>query len=88
MNYQEARHIKTQLERAHDFAAAGLRDYLTNNVAPSCMGLTPDKVKFSPEYRKVKATFDQSFKELQAFNTFFMKHFKKEYAEERRNKGR
>jgi len=42
------------------------------------MGLTPDAVKFSPEYRAAKLAVDRTFAELRAFNTWFVRQFKKE----------
>jgi hypothetical protein len=47
-----------------------------NNVAGAALkpfprganGLTPDAVKFSPEYRKLKMRYDQTFAELRNIN--------------------
>lgn len=47
------------------------------------MGLTPDAVKATPEWKKAKAELDRAFKELQRFNAHFVKKFAKELREER-----
>jgi len=43
------------------------------------MGLTPDSVRTSPEFRKAKADFDSAFSALRKFNQYFVKEFSKEY---------
>lgn len=35
------------------------------------MGLTPDHIKFSPEYRATKAACDKAFAALRHFNTIY-----------------
>lgn len=47
------------------------------------MGLTPDAVKFSPEYRSAKQAFDTAFAKTRAFNAVFTKTFAKELRAER-----
>lgn len=47
-------------------------------------GLTPDSVKFSPEYRLDKQAFDDAFRASREFNTRFNKAFAKEIKAERR----
>lgn len=37
------------------------------------MGLTPDDVKASPEWRKAKARYDRAFANLRAFNAAMVK---------------
>ena len=48
------------------------------------MGLTPDTVKNSPEFKEVKSNFNKQFSSLRKLNSFIMKNFKKEYAEYRK----
>ena len=48
------------------------------------MGLVVEEIRLSNEYQSIKREFEKSFKELQEFNKWFMKRFKKEYAKERR----
>lgn len=42
-------------------------------------GLTPDHIKFSPEFQKAKRMFDENFKGLRACNTLLSKNHKKEW---------
>jgi hypothetical protein len=54
---------------------------------PTCaMGLTPDAVKFSPEFRNAKQAFNAAFARLRAFNAVFTKTFAKELCAERRER--
>ena len=46
-------------------ASAGLKAF-AHLRAPN--GLTPDAVKFSPEYRAAKSAYDQAFARLRAVN--------------------
>jgi hypothetical protein len=54
------------------------------------MGLTPDKIKASPEWRRDQANFEIAFKALQTYNKWFCKRWKKELSafrqQERLNK--
>tara|TARA_R110002096_G_scaffold110585_1_gene241531 strand:- start:136 stop:381 length:246 start_codon:yes stop_codon:yes gene_type:complete len=43
------------------------------------MGLTPDDVKASPEYKTAKADFDAVFKALRNANRHLTSHFRLEY---------
>ena len=42
------------------------------------LGLTPDHIKASPEWRKAKAEFELAFAVLRGFNKTFTKQFKRE----------
>jgi hypothetical protein len=74
--YALAKAAKAALDAEHARAAIALRSI------PGCgsgaMGLTPDDVKFSPEYRAAKRNLDLAFEQLRNFNIAFHKHFKKE----------
>lgn len=50
------------------------------------MGLTPDSVKFSDEYRAAKAAYQAALYRLQVFNACYVKRFKAELKAERRNR--
>lgn len=55
--------VRRELYRQMDVASAALK------VFPrAANGLTPDAVKFSPEYRAAKAEFDRAFAAVRAFN--------------------
>lgn len=47
------------------------------------MGLTPEHVRTSTEYRMDKARFDRSFSALREHNSFMVKNFKSEMKAER-----
>ena len=47
------------------------------------MGLLPDAVKLSPEFRHAKASYDHAFQAIRAFNGPFVKQFKKEIKADR-----
>jgi hypothetical protein len=48
------------------------------------MGLTPDNVKFSPEFRRAKREFDTAFAALRRFNGAFLARYRKEVLADRR----
>lgn len=50
------------------------------------MGLTPDSVRSTPEFKKAKADFDKAFAACRAFNAVYVKKFKKERNEDRKRK--
>jgi hypothetical protein len=54
-------------------AATAVVNRLKGDVSCS-MGLTPDSVKNSPEYKAAKAELDRQFKRLQNFNIANKKH--------------
>jgi hypothetical protein len=83
MTYEEAKLHKQELEKISDM----LGDKL-NGFEKGLMGLTPDHIKKSDEFQIVKMQFQKAFAELQKFNIYFTKTFKKESAKERDNKRR
>lgn len=82
--YQIAKQSKIVVENACDIAEAKLKEFDKYGKSPN--GLTPDNVKAMPEWQQAKADFDKAFAELRNFNGWFMKNFKKEIKEERKNK--
>lgn len=52
------------------------------------MGLTPDAVRATPEWRAAKARVDKAFARLRAFNAVFVKRFAKELRAERAERTR
>jgi hypothetical protein len=46
-------------------------------------GLTPDHIKFSPEYQAAKQASNAAFQRLRQFNGWFVKTFKAELRKER-----
>lgn len=49
-----------------------------NSFPKDTMGLTPDAVKASPEYRSAKSAYNEAFHQLINFNSVFTKAFAKE----------
>lgn len=82
--YQIAKQSKIVLENALDNADKTLKSF--DSYGKTSIGLTPDSVKAMPEWRQAKAAFDRAFAELRAFNGWYMKTFKKEIMQERKNK--
>lgn len=78
MDYAAAKEIQSKLDARVAQASDALRAF------PSLVnGLTPDAVKFSPEYRTAKRDFDAAFSALRAFNAKFTVAFRKELRAER-----
>jgi len=84
MNYSQAKARQTELYQAEK--EAGDRLKAIPGVGSGPMGLTPDSVKASPEYRKAKADYDLAFANLRSFNSWFTRTFKKEIRQERRDR--
>lgn len=80
--FTAAKAIKRGLEESERAAAKRLLGIA--GVGSGAMGLTPDSVKSSPEYRTAKAEHDLAFRRLQAFNAQFVKAFAAELRAERR----
>jgi hypothetical protein len=80
-SYEDAKLKKQELDDRVD----KLSDML-NKKYPINGGLLPEEIRLSPQYRRDKGAFDRAFRELQNFNKMFMRKFKKEYAQERRER--
>lgn len=83
MNYAIAKTVKAQLEAAETAAGQSLKSF-----PKGPMGMTPDAVKASPEFKKAYAEYAAAFAALRNFNGMFFKTFKKEIAADRKAKGR
>lgn len=82
--FNVAKQAKIALENAVDVASFELKAF--DKFGKTEMGLTPDHVKAMPEWKAAKEAFDKAFSELQKFNGWYSKAFKKEIALERKNK--
>ena len=82
--YDAAKQSKAMLEASLDAANKALKAF--DSYGKSAFGLTPDSVKAMPEFKQAKANFDKAFAELRNFNGWYMKTFKKEIMQERKNK--
>jgi hypothetical protein len=78
MTYEEAKLHKQKLEKNSDILGDKLNAFERNE-----MGLVPDNIRKSEEYQMANIQFKKAFKELQKFNIYFTKTFKKESAKER-----
>lgn len=77
--FQEAKAEAERLEKEADAASDVLRAFPRGGP----MGLVPDAVKATPEYRAAKAHFQQAFERQRAFNATYTKRFAKELQAER-----
>jgi hypothetical protein len=77
--FSEVRRIRDDLYVAQDAAAKKLQSFPRGGP----MGLTPDAVKFSPEFQAAKRRYDEITKAVKKINQFMTKNFKKELKDER-----
>lgn len=79
--YLQAKSNKKSLEALLQNACNAMQ------VFPKCeMGITPDDVKKSESFQLAKKAYDIAFQNVRNFNGFFIKTFKKEYAQDRKLK--
>jgi hypothetical protein len=76
--FEEADAESTRLEQEVSAAGAVLRAFPTGP-----MGLTPDHVKATPEWRAAKARYERAFAAMRKFNAVFVKVFAKELRAQR-----
>jgi len=82
MTFEQAKAIRDQLDAAA--AAAGRAIKAVPGVGTGPLGLTPDAVKASPEWRAARAAYDTAAAKLRGFNMFFTRQFARELRAERR----
>lgn len=80
LTFEQALAAKCDIERLSRDASDRLR--ALSGGGP--MGLTPDDVRASPEWRAAKADFDEAFSVERAFNQAFLRAFGRQYREMRR----
>lgn len=96
---QLQREIDEALARAEEFKAAKAEAAVVEKEMSEAqagidafprgaMGLTPDAVRATPEWRAAKVRVDRAFARLRAFNTIFVKKFAKELRAERAERDR
>lgn len=78
ISFKEYKELRSMHHDAVQETSAALMNYprLPN-------GLTPDSVKFSPEFKTAKAAFNSAFAASRAFHGTYNKKFKKELIAER-----
>lgn len=81
VTFEDAKKIKAQLEENCKKLGEAFDKY-----PRGAMGLTPDHIKVTPEYQRERKLYNIAFTQLQNFNKVYVKQFKKELAEERKNR--
>lgn len=76
--YPEALARRDALELAVSQCGSALKAF-----PRGAMGLTPDAIKSSPEFRAAKEAYNRAFAELRAFNADFVKRYAKDEAKRR-----
>jgi hypothetical protein len=79
MTYEIAKQIRDQIEAEVTATKAALAKY-----PKGPMNLTTDAIKATPEWQAEKRAVDAAFHKLRAFNSRFVKQFKKEIDTDRR----
>lgn len=92
MDYERAKEYKARFDNEHNQASVKLEEAgerLARELGiEACgpMGLTPDAIKFNPEYQKAWKQERQAFSAMREFNMQFARVFKREIREERNAK--
>lgn len=86
MTFQEAKKISNQLNLLVDDNSNKLNEFLIPYKNQIIGGLVPNNIRNMKEFQELKHNYDISFKQLQAFNKYYIKEFKKELQEERDKK--
>ena len=84
INFQTATVMRDAFEAQMKEAAKALKSI--PGVGTGTMGLTPDHVKASPEYRAAKARYDWDWDNYRKFNGWYVRHFAKELRKARADK--
>lgn len=81
MTFEEAKTIQAKLHAEVAAASAALQVFQKGR-----MGLTPDDVKASPEFRAATQRYNVSFVQLRSINGLLTRKFSNELREERRTR--
>jgi hypothetical protein len=82
--FEDAKAERDLIQKEVDASSAILRAF-----PKGPLGVTPDAVRATPEFRSANARFQKAFARLRAFNTIYTKRFVKEIrAEHSRRYGR
>ena len=79
MTFEEAKIQQIELDAAVKTTSEALQVFPKTGI-----GLVPDAVRATPEYRTAKKAFEVAFHALRDFNQTFVKQFREELREERR----
>jgi len=88
MNYQHAKLVKQAAQQVYDTANELWQEvakqlFEQQGLSMIAGGLTPDSVKFHPDYQAAAKKFQAAHERLREINSWFVKAYKKEYAAER-----
>jgi len=72
MTNEEAKLYKKELNGKVDMLSDKLNEFEASNI-----GLVPDSIRATNEWIEAKKAFDIAFKELQTFNKWYVKEFRK-----------
>lgn len=92
MDFEQAKKYAQRFDNEHKQATDKLKETgerLARELgieARGSMGLTPDAIKFNPEYQKAWKQERQAFSAMREFNTQYTRVFKRELREERNAK--
>lgn len=81
MTFEDATKLRDTFESLVRAASARMKAYPKNEI-----GLTPDNIKASADWKADKATFDYAMANLRAFNARYTKEYARELRAERRKK--
>ena len=79
MTFEQAQAEQQRMEAEMHIAENRLKTYPRNEI-----GLTPDAVRQTEEYQRDRAAFNKLFDSYRTFNAWFVKTFKNELREQRR----
>lgn len=93
MDYQQAKQQQLEKDQAHSDASRNLGEVIKKlseeqNLQNRGDGLTPDSVKFSPEYQEAYRAERAAFEKFREINDFIVKNFKKEEKAARNEKAK
>lgn len=75
---------EAKLEADRLYAEVQRTSAALNAFPRNAIGLVPQVVRMSPEYRAAKTAYDQAFAALRDFNAGYTKTYKRELAAERK----
>lgn len=78
--YEQAKAYQDMLYSALDRANSALQAF-----PKGALGLTPDSVKASAEFKQANARYQAAFQAVRSFNAWFTKQYKKERQAERKH---
>jgi hypothetical protein len=83
-SYEESLQIKQNLEKELKISEQNINRI--SGESKNSMGLTPDNIKNTPEWKKAYDEVNQKFNNLKKFNEIFTSAYKKEIAYDRKKR--